>query len=446
MSDAVRWVPGLTPRPTGSDTNRGSSSIASGPSLTVNDKLAKLRLETRRQALNKRQTLPLPSSSSQPPPRYTRHPGYIFLAPQTLSSDIKDSRPQLKRVAGPPPPFSWQRAFAITPHPNRTDDLSGLDLTSSVWYNPDSERLVRRRRQIKGIVADDRLPYEGPRRPSHPLSLLDSCLLVIARDTEPYTGLVSLVPIHLIMRILELATIYAPLADAAIQTLLLPDGGDARSEEDSAAEECQEPPDPDRETSWEDLVCPASPLDWWTGAACSFSSLGILDLCFSGITLTTLRSLLFFESTANHPWTTTTTTIRLPSLHTLLLAHTPNLLLSPPLLSLLTRLNSLHVLSLAHKRDPAYPARVFLSRLAASTPLLRMVDLGYSEWIQGPGDLEGVDWSTRWRRLELIVLRGCGRCSVEGDMSARRERVVQNLVTGLLREKGRTAPWLQVQT
>jgi hypothetical protein len=443
MSGPVRWVPGLTLRPTSSD-DRPNSDI-SVSTLSVNDKLAKLRSETRRQALNKRHILPLPSSSSHPPVRQTEHPGHIFLAQQALSNGSSGSTIQLKRVAGPPPPASWRSAFALSPH-RKGGDLNDVDLASSVWDTSDSEGLLRRRRQIKGV--DDHLASQGPAGlppPSPTISLLDSCLLVIARDPEPFTQVISLVPIHLLMRILELATIYAPLADSAVQALLLPEDGDDRAEEEKPSEKRQEPAvDGDQESSWEDLVYTTSPLDVWAGAAWSFSSLVTLDLCFSCITLATLRSLLFLPTTASP-----TTIPRLPSLRTLLLAHTPNLPLSPPLLSLFPRLNSLHVISLAHKRPPTYPARVFLSRLAASTPLLRTVDLGYSEWIGGPDDLQGVDWSARWKRLECIVLAGCPQCYEDGDDAGgaeRRGRVVQSSVTKLLKERGRIAPWLRVQT
>jgi hypothetical protein len=437
-----RWVPGLTPRPVTSDVG-SESDLPSAPARSVNDRLARLRQETRRHALNKLQRLGPRTTPNPVPARQHSHPGYLFLDQQSESSGSNSYNRGQRRVAGPPPPSSWKSAFALFPQPSHTaQDGNNLDLVVSVWDSPYSEQLVARRKEIKGLIQVDEAKNSNKARGRGrrgPLSLLETCLLVVASDPAPYAQLIPLVPLHLILRAIELASIYSPLSDSSIRHLLLPDTGDDGSQSRSIQQRLPEPDEEGREenSSWEDLVVVDNDtlgLDsvLFSDALWSFSSLSTLDLCFSSITLATLRTLLYIPG-SNVP--------RLPSLRTLLLAHTPNLPLSPALLSLFPRLTSLHSLSLAHKKAPTYPSRVFISRLAAATPLLRKVDLGYSEWMLSIDDLDGVDWSTRWTRLESIVLRGCQFDILDGGGD---KKLVQQIVMAHLRDRGRTA-WLQVE-
>ena len=198
-----------------------------------------------------------------------------------------------------------------------------------------------------------------------------------SRRTAAYDALLEIVaelPVHLKVRLCSSASVWSPLTDAVVRSLL---GGSALAQLSGAAE---------APTTWDapDVYREVDEIDE-------------LVLAYSSVTLSTLRAAVLVRPPPM-------AVVRTVSLVRLDISHCPCLALSAPLITVLASL-PLQSLALAHEPNAPPHRFPFVMRLAEALPALRELDLSHNTWLVLQ-DLAGVDWSRRWMALKRLHLRG----------------------------------------
>ncbi|KAK4702558.1 hypothetical protein P7C70_g3665, partial [Phenoliferia sp. Uapishka_3] len=247
-----------------------------------------------------------------------------------------------------------------------------------------------------------------------------------------YLPFVHLLPNHVKIAMFETAALWHPLKERALHELLRDEDWDDRSttegsesqgelagdaisasmgqdgkSDDGWGNDGDEAQQHGGAASWEGLLNEPT-------IASFAGSLTTLNLAFSSITLKCFRSIVLHD-------TSTRPLPSLPNLSILQLAVTPNLPFSQPFFDTFKPLVQLRHLSLAGKAVDgltAVPTSVLLSRLAAATPTLILLDLSFlplgSELDRM---VKAVDWDVRWRDLRKLGVR-----MGEKDWEARERR------------------------
>ncbi|KAL8278962.1 hypothetical protein RQP46_008631 [Phenoliferia psychrophenolica] len=168
------------------------------------------------------------------------------------------------------------------------------------------------------------------------------------------------------------------------------------------------------------------------------ANLTTLNLAFSPIALKSLRSLLLHD----HP---SRPLPALPHLTVLQLAATPNLPFSQPFFDILKPLVQLRQLSVAGKLvdgPTAVPTPVLLSRLAAATSTLVVIDLSYLPL--GAEQLDRLigelDWDARWPHLRRLGVRMGAKAE---ERESRRKALWAAIA---LRGREKPRPWVDIIT
>lgn len=165
-----------------------------------------------------------------------------------------------------------------------------------------------------------------------------------------------------------------------------------------------------------------------------------LDLSFSTITLSTLRSLLVVDRNGRQ-------VSAFPNLSQLFLAHTPGIPFTIPLFQLFAALVTLRTLSIAGKTtDQNLPSTV--NQLSLATPALTLLDLSYTPF--GKNIAQLVDWSSRWRSLSRLIVRNCGEkpLSFKSHPSQRTEAATAKLKREIwagIKGEDETRSWIEIE-
>lgn len=201
------------------------------------------------------------------------------------------------------------------------------------------------------------------------------------------------------------------------------------------------------------------------------TALTSLNLSFSSVHLKSLRHILLRPASPASGASTSVTKLvpNFPHLHALVLCSTRNIpVLHDHFFSLLTSLLSLRTLSLAGNRvEPLESSeasccspKLFLPRLAASTPLLRQIDLSYMDGSADDGTADTfdfrlqvarrIDWATRWADLKVLGLRahkeierGLITSTLEADDRGNLE-VVKKEIRDSIAQKRTRNKWIDV--
>jgi hypothetical protein len=285
---------------------------------------------------------------------------------------------------------------------------NGIGKSGSVNFNSptlsSSNVIARRRREI--IIAQERRLNHSHHDESSS-TLKGICLRLIANNlatSSLHLVLVGEMDQHLKLHLIEVASVYAPLSNAGVLAIFREE---AVMEEKEGEEVTKE-----QEEDWESRI----DLDAGLGLppSTSFrSTLTTLNLSFSTISLTVLRSLLLSptkRTTSTFTSTSTSTTRHIsvfPHLHHLYLAHTPNLPFIGTFFEILHHLLSLQSLSLVGKSTGSTPPHLILPRLATVTPSLVSLNISYTPLTTAL--VTAVEFWTQWLRLKKLRAVGLGR-------------------------------------
>lgn len=360
----------------------------------------------------------------------------------TSSPAFSTASPTWRKLVGPPAPPSWCKPV---------DERRFVDVKARTKW-------LERRQMLLSTFDEPKMGVDqasGRREvPSLGEVLRRKILEDLARPAKQslYLPLVYLLPRHMRLAMFDTAALWHPLKERAILQLLREDdawGSDGEGSDGESLEAEQDgfPDAPEESADLEDWVLDddtaADDAEWERRYhEQTFDSLGAnlttLNLSFSPITLKGLRSLLLHD-------TPTRPLPSLPHLAVLQLAATPNIPLSQPFFETLRPLIQLRQLSIAGKAvdaPTAVPTAVLLSRLAAATPTLVVLDLSFLP-LGGELDrrLSEVDWDVRWRELRKLGVRMGDKMPAERE---RRRKALWAAVTS--RSRDRPRPWIDIIT
>lgn len=326
---------------------------------SVSQRLARLRLEAARQDFNARRSGSLSVSSRSK------------LAQANLSQ-LTDAASLYERSTGSqalsstqagPIPASWR--------PREDAAYRRRKLLGRPADNVD-DPLVRARDSLLSALPHDPRLSESKR----PLALTDLCLAILAfllsEKAEDLFDYVKTLPVQQKHRLMVIGAGLAPLTEDSAEALLyVPD----------TEEDC--------ESTWDSLE-----IDEGQGIT-------QIDLSFSDIRITSLKTLLFHSSPTAAPLGP-----KFPFLESLSLCSMPHLQLSSKLLSILAALPNLKVLRLIDLDPPTsqISSEQFVARLPSCTVNLRELDLSHNDWLEME-HLEGVQWSHHWKHLKILAVR-----------------------------------------
>ncbi|GAA6060506.1 hypothetical protein JCM10212_005587 [Sporobolomyces blumeae] len=423
-------------------------------------RIARLRSEQSAASRPRFSRNPISTSAPPAPPPWLRSADHDSTRRSTSNASRGGGR---RGTAGPAPPPSWT-TLAHGGAPDRTGSTSSA---SSTARRLAPAQIVERRKLVEPLTADaspQTRTGDGVNR--RPASLFDLAGQVVSSDLAlgPSESIllehVAYLPNHLRTRLVDVFADWrnpSPLTSDGARELLRTDVDeqDHESNWDDAAEDA-----PDSET-WDDAV---SLLDWKAVTLDEYSTplssiLTRLDLSFSTVSLSALRSILLRPS-ASRPTTMTTRAgpsapVRhlsaFPHLETLILTATPRIAFHDPFFNLLACLLSLRHLSLAGKSlaslsgSDSTTLRAFLPRLATSTPLLQSVDLSYVDLLSFEL-VKQLDWSTKWLDVRILGVRK--EWNEQGADDARNARHLQARVVKEIRnvvsEKRARKKWIDV--
>ncbi|KAM0787524.1 hypothetical protein ACM66B_003595 [Microbotryomycetes sp. NB124-2] len=370
---------------------------------TVSAKLARLRAEHRRSDRRLRGERPTFNDDSG----YERQSHALTVLMNSLTLPQTRQTSGQSSVAGPAAPKSW------TTEPLANDTRATTKITvQGVTVTVPKNQLV------KPLRAASRSVCTVP-------SLLEAAGQVVAFDLKkssnksillPY---VHLLPAHIKLKLFDFAAMSWPLEYRVMEELLRHE--DASSKEfdtdvgewDSEGSRSEEAANFDRHLP--SLTVVETPMS---------ILLTTLNLAFSSITTSQLRSLLTTDSSST---TNPRPIARFPHLSTLSLCATTNISFHDSLFKTLSAVISLRKLSLAATNVSlsTVPITQVLNRLASSTPTLVELDLSFTLFCSGSRDNDvnliwALDWSTRWLELDVLGLRSVECKSTQTASDVRR--------------------------
>lgn len=334
-----------------------SSSPAAKQEHSVNALLQASRLAQRKEGSSKRFATPTPSYSAD---SYS-NPGLLF----QNSEDVQIASKHRRQTAGPIPQ-SWSKEIV------------------------DVKKAISARRARRNI----RVPSEADSRWSRvqaayrPTTLKDECVKLFLTDMAgggPLLDQVAFLPMHIKMRLLELAPRVAPLNDASLDALLLEAEDLARADADE-----QQSHEPDAVADWES-----------TGEDTDLPperKIETLDLSYSGISLAMFRQVMVQESSTAG---LVQPILRLPKLRSLDLSSS-SLSLTAALLTVLSHA-PLRTLAICNLSCSLY---LPLQSIALALPTLQYLDVSHSDWLDW-SHLAKLDWQTLFPQLSTLVITGC---------------------------------------
>ncbi|GAA5907619.1 uncharacterized protein JCM6883_001835 [Sporobolomyces salmoneus] len=392
-------------------------------------------------------------------------------------------RRERSRVSGPPPPPSWKNLAG-----DRSPSLSAVPTKQR------QRRLIERRKLAEPLVATAGRTREGGNEGGG----VDSLFFIsgqtlaqdlsVANDSSLLLEYVGFLPMHLKVRLLE--EVFANwrnevgLTNEGARELLRIDTEEDEEEEEE--EDCltesyatrQQGDEDEWDQVEEEETGNISLFDSFSSQTRLSATLTSLNLSFSLISLPTLHQILLRPAPASSSSTSTSVKFlsNFPHLQSLILVSTKRLrLLHDQFFIILSSILSLRELSLAgnsltigeeEEEANCCSPRLFIPRLASSTPLLRTLDLSYitggREDIDLRREVKRVDWEVKWLDLKLLGLRSDDNEEIvrteeksrlpngltvievrEETGSVRKERFKKEL-RGLVAEKRRRGKWIDV--
>lgn len=292
--------------------------------------------------------------------------------------------------------------------------------------------VVKRRMEILGLVEDRSIS-----------SLKSICLRIICCDLVTPTSIyldylnTHRLPHHIRAELLSTAAIFCPLNSAAVTSLLLSEEGD-----EGQSDGGRDVWDDETGSSLSISPSPSSPTHFLTK----------LDLSFSSISLSSLRSILTPDDDNQRRLPASA----FPHLHTLILSGTPNIAVDHSLFRLLSSLFCLESLGLAAKSDLRLSDITGRGNnraisLSLATPSLRFLDISFSSTFVS--SFRHVDFKTQWLRLAKLRAVECMTApaplgtAANDTISPPSHEGVKKAIWEMIKSRSHSPrPWIDIET